>query len=194
MKLTTSQGFGGFRNQTFLLRICSSRYVFKVTPKRLALMKTVSKGYKNDPTLDNNRESAMPPDRLSLLLPVLVTRGVYWSMLECGLSLTCACLPSLNGFARLPGIQSVLSSARSLFSLDSRDYRSSPQQRRSAFMRRRDELDTESQATFADAGLRPVEMVSVHSVAHTGGKSFDHGVSVDAIHVESTIEQTSSKI
>ena len=68
---------------------------------------------------------------------VLSTNGVYWCIIEAGLGLTAACLPTLYGLFRTKALESIVRSVRSIASL-----RSSPtgskhsQQSRSGSVRR----------------------------------------------------------
>ena len=50
---------------------------------------------------------------------VLSTNGVYWCIIEAGLGLTAACLPTLYGLFRTKGIERIVRSVRSIVSLGS---------------------------------------------------------------------------
>lgn len=57
---------------------------------------------------------------LNLLCLVVVTLGLYWSLLESGLALIAACLPTLSSlFIKTGGLTTVIRSIRSVFSLRS---------------------------------------------------------------------------
>ena len=53
------------------------------------------------------------------LRAVLSTNGVYWCIVEAGLGLTAACLPTLYGLFRTKAIESIVRSVRSITSLGS---------------------------------------------------------------------------
>lgn len=52
-------------------------------------------------------------------LQVLSTDGVYWCIIETGLGLTAACLPTLYGLFRTQALESIVRSVRSIASLGS---------------------------------------------------------------------------
>lgn len=71
---------------------------------------------------------------------VLITRGLYWAMIEAGLALMACCLPTVSALIRHKSVESAIRSVRSRVSL-----KSGGGSARSARSARSDPSDTELQ-------------------------------------------------
>ena len=94
------------------------------------------------------------------LRTVLSTDGIYWCIIEAGLGLTAACLPTLYGLFRTKAIESIVRSVRSIASLGSSPTGS---QRSRGVSYKRDVRDvrdgsTTSHADILASGSQDIEM------------------------------------
>ena len=94
------------------------------------------------------------------LRTVLSTNGIYWCIIEAGLGLTAACLPTLYGLFRTKGVESIVRSVRSIASLGSSPTGSHGSQRSRGVSYKtdvRNESST-SQAEILASGSQDIEM------------------------------------
>ena len=91
---------------------------------------------------------------------VLSTNGVYWCIIEAGLGLTAACLPTLYSLFRTKGIESIMRSARSIASLGSSPTRSQRSQRSCGVSHKTDgrQGSTTSHAEILASSTQDIEM------------------------------------
>ena len=94
------------------------------------------------------------------LRTVLSTNGVYWCIIEAGLGLTVACLPTLYGLFRTKALESIVRSVRSIASLGSSPRGSQRSQRSHGVSYKSDVRDgsTTSHAEILASGSQDVEM------------------------------------
>ena len=94
------------------------------------------------------------------LRAVLSTDGVYWCIIEAGLGLTAACLPTLYGLFRTKALESIVRSVRSIASLGSSPTESERSQRSHGVSYKRDagHGSTTSHAEILASKSQDVEM------------------------------------
>lgn len=94
------------------------------------------------------------------LRAVLSTNGVYWCIIEAGLGLTAACLPTMYGLFRTKALESIVRSVRSIASLGSSPTGSERPQRSRGLSYKRDveHGSTTSHADILGSNSQDVEM------------------------------------
>ena len=100
---------------------------------------------------------------INRLRTVLSTDGIYWCIIEAGLGLTAACLPTLYGLFRTKALESIMRSVRSIASLGSSPAGSQRSQRSRGVSYKRDVRDvrdgsTTSHAEILASGSQDIEM------------------------------------
>ena len=98
-----------------------------------------------------------PPIYINRLRTVLSTNGVYWCIIEAGLGLTAACLPTLYGLFRTKALESIVRSVRSLASLGSSP-RGSQKSHGVSYKSDVRDGSTTSHAEFLASGFQDIEM------------------------------------
>lgn len=111
---------------------------------------------------------------------VLSTNGVYWCIIEAGLGLTAACLPTLYGLFRTKALESIVRSVRSIASLGSSPAASQRSDRSRGFSYKGEARDgsTTSHAEILTSDFQDVEMdplpkpnqIKVLKTFETGGE------------------------
>lgn len=119
------------------------------------------------------------------LVIVLSTNGVYWCIIEAGLGLTAACLPTLYGLFRTKALESIVRSVRSIASLGSSGAGSQRSQRSRGFSYKGDARDTSTTSheeilasEFQDVEMEPLPKPNQIMVQ----KTFESGAEPTAGH------------
>lgn len=115
----------------------------------------------------------------------LSTNGVYWCIIEAGLGLTAACLPTLYGLFRTKALESIVRSVRSIASLGSSGAGSQRSQRSRGFSYKGDARDTSTTSheeilatEFQDVEMEPLPKPNQIMVQ----KTFESGAEPTAGH------------
>lgn len=130
-----------------------------------------------------------------LSLSVLVTQGIYWSMLEGGIALVACCLPRLHIFSSLPAIRTALDSIWSVLQFDSfrsrgsrsRSDRTGPSERH--YVKTDDESLTAPQAAFVPNKGNAVNF-EAYSINELGTSHESHSIGNGNIWVNKTVSQS----